>query len=454
MLRLLPILALSAAVPLAPALARDASPARPRGVDLAQLDVRPGPARDAGTADKADAVAAGACDTSVWTGYVGGTSSPQQSCYATRTSARIDIPFAASVGIGPENHSDPLPPPGDQTSIQLAQHLVQARTTQGDMRQESALVVNFDSMTGAGRQTNHGQKVALYVPTLVRPGGGNTWAFNPALTILGGVGAQSQYNTEIDMTNFNGPYLPGGKLGNAASVFRVFLGFPITAGELWSGEVSAPSRLTATTRAGSPSITFSGLLHVGDRISGPGIAGLTTVEAIDGDTAAVNREAGTATLNQAATASGSGVTLTRATYNMINGHLYQGAHLIRDNTFYDGTHATTSITIAGTHVSGVNTSQGTMPYAFTAGAGQNLCLNSLDACLSYADGALRYGQSGAAVLTATPARVTTGGRLNSPLATPASSRAPCQAGDWAHDADFIYTCVAADTWKRAALSSW
>lgn len=53
-----------------------------------------------------------------------------------------------------------------------------------------------------------------------------------------------------------------------------------------------------------------------------------------------------------------------------------------------------------------------------------------------------------------PAGILTAARLNSPLATPASSRAPCQTGDWAHDTDFVYTCVAANTWKRAALSSW
>ncbi|WP_053078460.1 hypothetical protein [Methylobacterium tarhaniae] len=451
--RLLPTLALSAVLgsPLAPAFARDGHHG---GVDLAQLDVGPVPVRDAGAVGGPGAAVAGACDTAAWAGYVNGTSSPQQSCYTTKTSPRIDIPFAASVGIGPERMADPLLPAGDQTYIQLAQQLVQARTTQGNMRQESGLVVNFESMTGAGPQTNHGQKVALYVPTLVRPGGGNTWAFNPALTILGGVGVQSQYNTEIDMTNFNGPYLPGGKLGNAASVFRTFSGFPITAGELWSGETPAPSTLTATTRTGSPSITFSGTLHVGDRLSGPGIAGLATVAAIGGDPAAVNQGSGTATLNQAATATGSRVTLTRETYNMINGHLYQGAHLIRDNTFYDGTSAITSVNIAGKHFSGVNTSQGTMPYALIAGAGQNLCLNSLDGCLSYADGALRYVQGGAAALTATPARMTTSGLLNSPLGTPASSKAPCAPGDWAHDANFVYTCVAANTWKRAALSSW
>lgn len=157
-------------------------------------------------------IAAGVCDTSQWTGYVGGTYSPQLQCYASKQSSKADIPFPAVVGIGPENFLDPKLPVNDQTYIQLAQNLIQTKTTQGNMRQESALVVNFDSQTGAGAQTNHGQKVGLYMPTLVRPGGGNTWVMNPAITVLDGVGAQSMYMIEGDVNNYNGPYLPSGGL--------------------------------------------------------------------------------------------------------------------------------------------------------------------------------------------------------------------------------------------------
>jgi hypothetical protein len=39
-------------------------------------------------------------------------------------------------------------------------------------------------------------------------------------------------------------------------------------------------------------------------------------------------------------------------------------------------------------------------------------------------------------------------------ATPASAAAACTAGQTAFDADFIYRCVATNTWKRAALSTW
>ena len=38
--------------------------------------------------------------------------------------------------------------------------------------------------------------------------------------------------------------------------------------------------------------------------------------------------------------------------------------------------------------------------------------------------------------------------------TPASASAPGNAGDICWDANYIYICIAADTWKRAALSSW
>jgi hypothetical protein len=37
---------------------------------------------------------------------------------------------------------------------------------------------------------------------------------------------------------------------------------------------------------------------------------------------------------------------------------------------------------------------------------------------------------------------------------PATSSSVCTVGSWAKDADFYYVCVSANTWKRAALSSW
>jgi len=40
------------------------------------------------------------------------------------------------------------------------------------------------------------------------------------------------------------------------------------------------------------------------------------------------------------------------------------------------------------------------------------------------------------------------------LATPASSSAACTAGQFTDDANYHYVCVATNTWKRVALSSF
>ena len=38
--------------------------------------------------------------------------------------------------------------------------------------------------------------------------------------------------------------------------------------------------------------------------------------------------------------------------------------------------------------------------------------------------------------------------------TPASSTAACNQGDVAWDANYVYVCVATNSWKRAGLASW
>src|ERR1700722_20364100 len=49
--------------------------------------------------------------------------------------------------------------------------------------------------------------------------------------------------------------------------------------------------------------------------------------------------------------------------------------------------------------------------------------------------------------------VYTAGSFHVNLATPASSSAPCVAGQIGADANYVYVCVAANPWKRSALSS-
>ena len=48
----------------------------------------------------------------------------------------------------------------------------------------------------------------------------------------------------------------------------------------------------------------------------------------------------------------------------------------------------------------------------------------------------------------------TGGRITMPLTTPTTSGETCTAGTFTADTGFLYVCTAANTWKRAALSTF
>ncbi|MGB9198623.1 MAG: hypothetical protein WCB53_17000 [Terriglobales bacterium] len=50
--------------------------------------------------------------------------------------------------------------------------------------------------------------------------------------------------------------------------------------------------------------------------------------------------------------------------------------------------------------------------------------------------------------------VFTAGSFHVNLATPSSSSAPCTAGQIGADQNYVYVCIATNTWKRSKLSSW
>ena len=41
-----------------------------------------------------------------------------------------------------------------------------------------------------------------------------------------------------------------------------------------------------------------------------------------------------------------------------------------------------------------------------------------------------------------------------PVAVPKAPNSACTAGNWAHDANYMYVCVSTNTWRRTALSAW
>ena len=50
--------------------------------------------------------------------------------------------------------------------------------------------------------------------------------------------------------------------------------------------------------------------------------------------------------------------------------------------------------------------------------------------------------------------LTVAGKVTLPSQPPASASATGSTGDIAWDANYVYVCVATDTWKRAAISTW
>jgi hypothetical protein len=66
---------------------------------------------------------------------------------------------------------------------------------------------------------------------------------------------------------------------------------------------------------------------------------------------------------------------------------------------------------------------------------------------------LQFDGSNFRVMSTTPATASSNGMFPK-VGTPASSAAACQIGQIEFDADYLYACTAANTWKRSAWSSF
>jgi len=71
-----------------------------------------------------------------------------------------------------------------------------------------------------------------------------------------------------------------------------------------------------------------------------------------------------------------------------------------------------------------------------------------------ARGQLTIATATGGVLQLNESGVRTSGSFQVNLSTPSSSSAPCSPGQLGADRDFIYVCVAANTWRRSPLSSF
>ncbi len=110
-----------------------------------------------------------------------------------------------------------------------------------------------------------------------------------------------------------------------------------------------------------------------------------------------------------------------------------------------------------------DTTLATAPVAYRMKADQSFCLKTTDFCLAYVSG------GGVLSLTVSGTQpwfidaigrqyaqgfsVTGTGRFRGTLTSPASTDA-CNAGEFVDDANYHYVCVATNTWKRVALSTY
>jgi hypothetical protein len=82
------------------------------------------------------------------------------------------------------------------------------------------------------------------------------------------------------------------------------------------------------------------------------------------------------------------------------------------------------------------------------GAAQNVRL------INDANGQLTVNTSTGGNLQVNANGIFTTGSFHVNLATPSSSSSPCTAGQIGADGKYFYVCVATNTWKRVALSSF
>ena len=121
------------------------------------------------------------------------------------------------------------------------------------------------------------------------------------------------------------------------------------------------------------------------------------------------------------------------------------------NTNTPATAATLSHQTSGTATAASNTEIGARLSAVTTNVGSGTEAFDLQILLMTGGAAA----TAVATFTSTGNLTLTGNTFNLPtIRTPASATAPGTKGDICWDTSYIYVCIATDTWKRVAISTW
>ena len=229
----------------------------------------------------------------------------------------------------------PVPPRPSVLSTQF----IHGETTKGATQAEWLSNIGLFVRTGAP----DGQKVAQYVGVMQDRGAGTAWALNTDLVRNAGRGGPNAIGS------FEGSGKPGapGAIGERNGSIGYELDFTN-----WDAD-SSPGR---------------GAFTVGQYVHAQG--SFTSLSALyfDATMAASNRS-----------------------FGWTDGILFNGDRVVKDNTFYDGTAATNSLSIAGRHEVGLNTTEANGDLrAVAMKEGQSVCFGAQADCLLFRDGRLLF----------------------------------------------------------------
>ena len=188
-----------------------------------------------------------------------------------------------------------------------------------------------------------GQKVAQYIGVMQKEGAGTAWALNTDSVRNAGPGTENAFG------GFEGSGKPGqpGAIGDRNGSIGYELDF---------------------TNWDANSTPGHGAFTVGQYVHAQGSYASLAAIYLDAHMAESNDNAG-----------------------WTNGLMFNGDRVVADNTFFDGTKAANSLTVAGSHQVGLNTTMANADLrAVLMRAGQTACFNGLADCLTWRDGRLTY----------------------------------------------------------------
>jgi len=290
---------------------------------------------------------------------------------ASKPNAITVYPVVGATSSAPNRPYIPNPERTPRTQV-----LIQA-ITQGEEVPENALTINMWDRSGGSALRGNDQKVGIYSLTRASPDGasmpGDLWNFNPDIVIAAGSGDLLGINSEYDFNNFNKDCPVGGPCFQVMHWDNFLSSYPIIAIHYMQGTTST---FTGTVDTKGTAVT---------RIAGSAFTDDISTITINGALYRVRTFVDSSHLTLTASAGSQAKAAFSANAHAAHdGFLLSGDNLVKENDWTSSTSAYNLIQANGHHHIAINTAADAAPYALLAAQGQNICLNTFDACFSYA----------------------------------------------------------------------